>query len=326
MTTAAVELSGAWKRYGSVAALQGVDLTIEAGETVAILGPNGAGKTTAISLMLGLRRPSAGEARLFGWSPTDRRARSRCGVMLQESGVPGMLRVRELVDLFRSYYPAPLPLAEVLGMAGLEGQAGQQVRELSGGQRQRLYFALAVSGDPQALFLDEPTVGMDVEARRAFLETIKGFARAGKTIVLTTHYLEEADQVAERIVVVDRGRIVADAPPAGIKSRVGLKRVTFRAGGGLAAGLAGLPVQDVVVEDGGVRFLSAQPEAVLRALFGRGVEIRDLEVVGAGLEEAFLRLTAQGDNAAAEGPAGPAGVGADPEAAAPGGGTGEDRP
>jgi ABC-2 type transport system ATP-binding protein len=146
MTTAAVELSGAWKRYGPVAALQGVDLTIEAGETVAILGPNGAGKTTAISLMLGLRRPSAGEARLFGWSPTDRRARSRCGVMLQESGVPGMLRVRELVDLFRSYYPAPLPLAEVLGMAGLEGQAGQQVRELSGGQRQRLYFALAVSG------------------------------------------------------------------------------------------------------------------------------------------------------------------------------------
>ncbi|MGH2370788.1 MAG: ABC transporter ATP-binding protein, partial [Chloroflexota bacterium] len=217
---AAVELLGARKVYGTVEALKGIDLTIRCGEVVAILGPNGAGKTTAISLMLGLRQPTAGQARLFGLPPTDRRARSRCGVMLQESGVPEVLAVGELVDLFRSYYPSPLPAAAVIRLAGLEDKAKSQTRDLSGGQRQRLYFALAICGDPEALFLDEPTVGMDVEARRVFLDTIRGFARAGKTIVLTTHYLEEADELAERIVVIDRGAIIADASPGVIKAQV----------------------------------------------------------------------------------------------------------
>jgi ABC-2 type transport system ATP-binding protein len=292
-TTAAVELSGAGKRYGPVEALTGVDLAIAPGEVVAILGPNGAGKTTAISLMLGLRKPTAGRARLFGMDPTDRRARSRCGVMLQESGVPEVLRVRELVDLFRSYYPAPLPIDQAIGLAGLEEKAGAQVRELSGGQR--LYVALAVAGDPDCLFLDEPTVGLDVEARRALLETIARFARAGKTIVLTTHYLEEADQLAERIVVVHRGRVVADAAPDAIKARVAAKRVTFRCAAGLASGaLAGLPVRHAEVADGRVRLLSSEPEAVLRALFGQGLEISDLEVEGASLEEAVVSLTGRG--------------------------------
>src|SRR6266542_5092083 len=229
-----VQLAGVRKRYGRVEALRGVDLTVPAGEVVAVLGPNGAGKTTAISLMIGLRKPTEGTARLFGRPPTDRRARSRCGVMLQESGVPQVLRVGELIDLFRSYYPSPLPAAEAVRLAGLEEKVDAQARDLSGGQRQRLYFALAVCGDPEALFLDEPTVGMDVETRRVFLDTIKQFARAGKTIVLTTHYLEEADELAERIVVIDHGLVIADAPPATIKARVAGKRVSFRCPDGIS--------------------------------------------------------------------------------------------
>jgi ABC-2 type transport system ATP-binding protein len=292
---AAVELVGVRKRYGAVEALKGIDLAIAPGEVTAILGPNGAGKTTAISLMLGLRKPTAGEVRLFGLAPTDRRARSRCGVMLQESGVPNVLKVRELVDLFRTYYPAPLPAAQAISLAGLEEKREALVRELSGGQKQRLYFALAVAGDPDCLFLDEPTVGMDVEARRGFLETIGRFARAGKTIVLTTHYLEEADELAERVVVIDRGVVIADSTPAGIKARVATKRVRFRTATTLAAeDFQGLPITDAQVKDGTVHLLSGEPEAVLRALFARGVEITELEVVGADLEEAVGALTRGG--------------------------------
>ena len=194
--TPIVELIAARKRYGAIEALQGVDLCIRPGEVVALLGPNGAGKTTTISLMLGLRRPTSGSALLFGLDPTDRRARSRVGVMLQESGVMGVLTVRETIRLFRSYYPHPLPLGEILALAGLEEVAHQRVARLSGGQRQRLYFALAICGDPEALFLDEPTAGMDVEARRTFLAGMRTASSAGKTIVLTTHYLEEADALA----------------------------------------------------------------------------------------------------------------------------------
>ncbi|HEY0494038.1 MAG TPA: ABC transporter ATP-binding protein, partial [Candidatus Dormibacteraeota bacterium] len=228
MPQAVVELVQASKRYGSVEALKAIDLSIPEGEMVAILGPNGAGKTTAISLMLGLRRVTSGQARLFGMDPTDRRARSRCGVMLQESGINDVLKVREIVDLFRSYYPHPLPLERALGLAGLGEQADRKMEQLSGGQKQRLYYALAICGDPEVIFLDEPTVGMDVGARRAFLASIREFFRKGKTILLTTHYLEEADELAERIVVIDHGVIIADATPAQIKSQVAGKRVSFR--------------------------------------------------------------------------------------------------
>ena len=287
-----MELVDAHKRYGSVEAVRGVSLAIRSGELVAMLGPNGAGKTTSIALMLGLRKPTSGQALLFGLPPTDRRARSRCGVMLQESGVPDTLHVEELVDLFRSYYPHPLPAEQAIAMAGLQGQARQQAQKLSGGQRQRLYFALAVCGDPDVIFLDEPTVGLDVEARHAFLESIRAFAGEGKTIVLTTHYLEEADQLAERVVVIDRGVVVADAPPADIKSRVVGRRVSFTSGQALSeADFVGLPHSGLQLERGRVRLLSSEPEELLRELFRRGVQIRDLEVVGADLEEAFLDLT-----------------------------------
>jgi ABC-2 type transport system ATP-binding protein len=289
-----VELRAARKRFGEVEALKGVDLAIRAGELVAMLGPNGAGKTTSISLMLGLRRPTSGQARLFGLEPADRRARSRCGVMLQESGTTAVLTVRELVALFRAYYPSPLPTATAIALAGLDAKAGARAGTLSGGERQRLYFALAVCGDPEALFLDEPTVGMDVEARRAFLSSIRTLSAAGKTIVLTTHYLEEADQLAGRIVVIDRGVVLADATPREIKSRVASKRVSFSVGAPLTeTTFAGLPVRNLELADRRVRLLSPEPETVLRALFERGVAIGDLEVTGADLEEAFLSLTAR---------------------------------
>jgi len=216
----AVELKNVSKRYGNVLAVNDVSLTVVSGEVVAMLGPNGAGKTTAVSLMLGTRKPTAGQARLFGLDPKDLKARSRIGVMLQESGVPGMLKVEEIVGLFASYYPAPLPVSEAIGTAGLQEKAKSLVKDLSGGQRQRLYLALAICGNPDVLFLDEPTVGMDVDGRRRFLEEIGGDAARGRTVVLTTHYLEEADQLAQRVVVMDRGQVIADSSPTEIKARV----------------------------------------------------------------------------------------------------------
>ena len=289
--TVAAQLVNATKRYGSVEALKGVSLDIEPGEVVAMLGPNGAGKTTSISLLLGLRKPTSGKALLFGLEPTNLLARSRVGVMLQESGVPGMLKVSEIVDLFRSYYPNPLPHERAIAMAGLEEKANSLVKELSGGQRQRLYFALAVCGNPEVLFLDEPTVGMDVEGRRSFIERIAEFAHMGRTVVLTTHYLEEADLLARRVIVIDRGVVIADAPPAEIKSKVAGKRVRFVAPALDEKDLQGLPVSAVTIKDHSFQLLTNQPEEVLRELFRRDVRISDLEVSGADLEDAFIALT-----------------------------------
>jgi len=287
----AAQLVAATKKYGAVEALKGVSLDIDLGDVVAMLGPNGAGKTTSISLLLGLRKPTSGKALLFGLDPTDLDARSRVGVMLQESGIPAMLKVREIVDLFRSYYSKPMASDRAIAMAGLEEKAGALVKELSGGQRQRLYFALAVCGDPEVLFLDEPTVGMDVEGRRSFIERIAEFAKLGRTVVLTTHYLEEADQLAKRVIVIDRGVVIADASPQEIKSRVAGKRVRFMAAALTDKDLEALPITAPTISDHSVQLLTSQPEAVLRELFRRGIEITDLEVSGADLEDAFISLT-----------------------------------
>ena len=290
-----VELTHVTKRYGDVEAVRDVSFQIDAGEIVAMLGPNGAGKTTSINLMLGLRNPTSGKARLFGLDPKDLKARSRIGVMLQESGVPGMLRVTEIVDLFRSYYPAPLPAAEAIAMAGLEEKARSLVKDLSGGQHQRLYLALAVCGNPDTLFLDEPTVGMDVEGRRRFIEEVAALAARGRTVVLTTHYLEEADQLAQRVIVINQGRVIADASPAAIKSQVAGKRITFTTPSARdESQFDGLPLNSKVVEDHRVRLLTSEPEQVLRELFRRGVELHELEVAGADLEEAFIAMTQRG--------------------------------
>jgi ABC-2 type transport system ATP-binding protein len=287
----AAQLIDATKKYGAVEALKGVSLDIELGDVVAMLGPNGAGKTTSISLLLGLRKPTSGKAQLFGLDPGDLNARSRVGVMLQESGIPEMLRVREIIDLFRSYYPKPMARDRAISMAGLEEKASALVKQLSGGQRQRLYFALAVCGDPEVLFLDEPTVGMDVEGRRSFIERIAEFANMGRTVVLTTHYLEEADQLAKRVVVIDRGLVIADASPQEIKSKVAGKRVRFASGNLSDKDLEGLPVTTTTITDHRVQLLTNQPESVLRELFRKGIEISELEVSGADLEDAFISLT-----------------------------------
>ena len=292
-------LRQASKSYGSTVALENLDLAVNAGELVAILGPNGAGKTTAISLMLGLRLPTSGQVRLFGLPPTDRGARSRCGVMLQESGVPRLLKVGEAVDLFASYYPAPMPVSRALELAMLTDKAGRRIEDLSGGERQRLYYALAIVGNPEVLFLDEPTVGMDVESRRTFLRGIRDSASEGRTVILTTHYIEEADQLAERVVVIDHGHVIADAPPAQIKARVPGHRVKFTADPALVeSDFAGLPIEWLDVSDKAVRLLSNRPEDVLVTLIQRGIRPRDLEVVGADLEEAFLALTNHGGHVA----------------------------
>lgn len=287
-----VEMRGVEKRYGDVRALAGVDLAVAPGEVVGFLGPNGAGKTTSIRVMLGLTRPTAGEARLFGGSPDRREARGRVGVMLQESGVPSSLRVREVVELFARYYPFALPMGEVLARAGLEPRARALVSTLSGGERQRLYFALAIVGDPDLLFLDEPTVALDVEARRAFWQQVVGFAELGKTILFTTHHLSEADAVARRLIVIDKGRVIAEGTPSEVKRRVADRTVRFRSDLPASA-LEGRPaVQRVEIEPGGLTAVyTSEPERLLRELFAQGAELRDLTVTDADLEAAFVALT-----------------------------------
>jgi ABC-2 type transport system ATP-binding protein len=286
-----VELRDARKSYGRTEALKGVSLLVPAGELLAVLGPNGAGKTTAITLMTGLRHPTGGSARLFGLPPGDLRARSRTGVMLQESGTPGTLTVKETVQLFSSYYPSPLKLADVLAAARLVELAGRLVKDLSGGERQRLYFALAICGDPEALFLDEPSVGMDPATRRSFWEQVRALVARRRAIVLTTHYLEEADAIADRVAVIDHGELIAEGTPERIKERVAGRRISFRAEAEPApAAFADLPVQQASFADGRVELLTNDAEAVLRALYARGMATPDLEVAGARLEDAVLAL------------------------------------
>jgi ABC-2 type transport system ATP-binding protein len=287
-----VELREVRKRYGSVEALKGVDIVIGRGEVVAVLGPNGAGKTTSIGLMLGLVKPTSGTVRVFGQDPASLRVRSRSGAMLQDSGLPEQLTVAELVRLFRAYYPTPLLAARVLQLAGLEDIARKQFGELSGGQRQRVYFALAICGDPELLFLDEPTVGLDVEGRRLFFDLVGEWARSGRTIVLTTHHMEEAGQLARRIVVLDQGVVLADESPDAIRARVPGKRVRLRLGAPLAPdALASLPVSGVRRDQDHLQLLTADPASVLGALYARQVAITDVEVAGADLEEAFVQIT-----------------------------------
>jgi ABC-2 type transport system ATP-binding protein len=285
-------LAHAVKRYGKVTALAGVDLAIQPGEVLALLGPNGAGKTTAVQLLLGLLRPTEGSARLFGHEPRDREARVRVGAMLQISKVPETLKVKEHVDLIASYYPRPLPLRETMDAAGLTGLEERLFGKLSGGQRQRVLFALALCGNPDLLFLDEPTVGLDVESRRAFWSVIEGKAREGRSVLLTTHYLEEADALADRVVLIDKGRIVAEGTPAEIKARAAGRKIRCRTSLSVEA-LAALPgVGNAQRDRDLVEVFAHDAERVVREMLARDPGLSGLEVRGAGLEEAFLSLTA----------------------------------
>src|SRR5579862_4050460 len=213
------QLKGVSKNYGDVQALRNVSLDVLGGEVVSVLGPNGAGKTTAVKLLLGLAGANAGTVNVFGADPRNPKSRLRTGAMLQVARVPETLRVKEHVDLFSAYYPKPLPLAETLAAAGLKEIANRKFGDLSGGQKQRVLFALAICGDPDLIFLDEPTVGLDVEARRILWEEIRKLVSRGKTVLLTTHYLQEADALADRIVVINKGKIIAEGTPAEIKKK-----------------------------------------------------------------------------------------------------------
>jgi ABC-2 type transport system ATP-binding protein len=272
-------------------ALDAVSFALERGRVTAILGPNGAGKTTAVKLLLGLTRPTRGSARLFGHDPRDLAARRRTGVMLQIARVPDTLKVREHLDLFCSYYPSPMTVDEALETAGLSGVAGRKFGVLSGGQRQRLLFALAICGKPDMLFLDEPTVGLDVESRRGFWQQMRRLASAGRTLLLTTHYLEEADALADRIIVLSKGRIVADGPPHAIKASAAGRRVRcVTALDDLT--LARLPGVRSMRRDGrAVELLTSDAETLARELLMRDTALAGLEITGAGLEEAFIALT-----------------------------------
>jgi ABC-2 type transport system ATP-binding protein len=288
---AAAELVGVTHRYGTHTALRGVSLRLRRGEVVALLGPNGAGKTTAVKLLLGLLKPTEGDVKVFGSSPSERATRMRVGAMLQVARVPETLAVREYIDLFSSYYPNPLPVAEVIEAAGLAGIEKKQFGTLSGGQRQRLLFGLALCGNPDLVFLDEPTLGMDIETRHNLWRQVRALADAGKTVLLTTHYLEEADTLADRILVIAEGAIVAEGTPLEIKSRVAgrtLKCVTMLSDEFLRT----LP--DVVrVERNGaaVTMTVGSAEDVLRTLLAMDASLHSLEVSSPTLEDAFLVLT-----------------------------------
>jgi ABC-2 type transport system ATP-binding protein len=285
------ELRGVTKTYGSVVALDNLTLELEAGRVTAILGPNGAGKTSAIRLLLGLSRPTRGTVALCGADPRSPAARRRTGVMLQIAKVPETLTVREHVHLFCSYYPAPMTVAAALDAAELTAVADRRYGNLSGGQRQRVQFALAICGNPDLLFLDEPTVGLDVEARRGFWQQIRRLASAGRTIVLTTHYLEEADALADRVVMLRAGAIVADGAPHQIKARVASRRIRCVTTLPASAIEALTGVSGVTRDGSTTAIMTSDAEHVVRQLLWRDPGLSALEISGAGLEEAFLTLT-----------------------------------
>ncbi len=280
------------KKFGSVDALSGISFEVASGEVVAMLGPNGAGKTTSISLMLGLRHPTSGTVRIYGRDPQELASRVRMGVMLQESGAPPTLKVREILTWYSHFYPQAISVEEAIRYAGLTEKAEALIGTLSGGQKQRLFFALAVVGNPDVIFLDEPTVAMDVEARHAFWDEMRVLKAQHKSIILTTHYIEEADAIADRVIVINRGKIIADGTPSAIKKNVGGTHVRFRATDLTEAAAQRLPgVTKVTFTNGAFDLYTTTAEPTVRALFAQSSELTDLEVVGAGLEEAFLELT-----------------------------------
>ncbi len=279
------------KRYGAQKALDGVDLALQAGQVLALLGPNGAGKSTAIGLLLGTLRPDEGQATLFGMPPHLLAARRFTGVMLQSAGIPDTLRVGELLDLTRSYYDDPIGVQECEALAGLSGLLPRRYGKLSGGQQRRVQFAMAICGRPRVLFLDEPTTGLDIEARQGLWKAIRKLVADGCAVLLTTHYLEEAEALADQVAVLHEGRIVARGSVAQIRERVSQRRI--RCVTALDAGqVAGWPeVQRASMDQGVLQVFSDSPEAVVARLLSRDPLLTGLEVHRAGLAEAFVELT-----------------------------------
>jgi ABC-2 type transport system ATP-binding protein len=292
----ALEIAGLTVRYGATVAVSDLDLTIRAGQTVALLGPNGAGKSTTLNTALGLLRPTAGSVRVLGRTPQDAVRAGCVGAMLQHGGLPSEARVGEVLRLVRRNYPDPWPLDDLVATAGIDGLLDRPVDALSGGQRQRVLLAVALAGQAPLLVLDEPTSAMDVEGRRSFWTTMRALATRGHTVVFATHHLEEADAVADRVVVVNDGRLIADGTAAQIKAGTRGRTITFTAPPGrLVEGLPGVVSAGRTGDR--VALTTADVEATLRALLADGGRLPDLEVHGATLEEAVLALTSSRTNA-----------------------------
>ncbi len=296
-------LNNITKRYkNGVTALDHLSLDLRRGEIIALLGPNGAGKSTAVKLMMGLSAPTSGTVGIFGAYPRDPHTRLRTGVMLQVGRAPEMLRVREHINIFRGYYPNPMPYADLVKAAGLEGIEDRFFGQLSGGQKQRVLFAIALAGDPDLVFLDEPTVGLDIESRRTMWAEIRALAARGKTVLLTTHYLEEADALAHRIIVINKGKVICEGTPAEVKSMGSSNRSAttnsvkiIRCTTTLTADhLQAMPGVVAVVSVGNLTEVTTErPEATLREMLALDQSLSALEVESPALEDAFLALTSQ---------------------------------
>jgi len=293
-----LEADGVTRTFGETVALRDVSLAVHPGELVGLLGPNGAGKTTLLSLATGLRKPDSGTVRLFGGDPRSAASRVRLGTTPQETGLPPTLRVGEVVDFIARHYPDPMPRGELLGRFGLADLARRQTGALSGGQKRRLAVALALVGRPRLVVLDEPTTGLDVEGRHALWEALREYHASGAAVVVTSHYLEEIEALAQRVVVIGGGTVLADDSLAAVLARVHVRRVGFSLAAATAdddaATVMRLPgVRDVSRDGDRVHLLAADADALVRALVTGGIDFRGLEVRGASLEEAFLALTAE---------------------------------
>src|SRR5215472_9649759 len=291
----AVTLRGVFKSYRAVPAVRDLSLTVRRGETTALLGPNGAGKSTTIGMILGLLAPDRGTVDVLGTHPDAAVATGRVGAMLQDGGMMSSVRIAELLRMLAALYPKPLSVATVIGLCQLEGLENHRVDRLSGGQTQKLRLAVSLIGNPDLLILDEPTAGMDVEARRRFWSDMNAEAARGRTILFSTHYLEEADTNSDRIVVIANGQVVADGTPEGIKNSVGLRAVRFTAPHAATLDLSTLPaVGSSHLRGDRVEIRSTDTDAVLRAVIRQWPGARDFEITGIGLEDAFIALTESG--------------------------------
>ena len=291
-------LDAAHKRFGRVTALDGLSLEVNRGEMLALLGPNGAGKSTAISLLLGLQRPDAGSAQLFGAEPQSLDARRRIGVMMQEVNLSPVMHPREMIAQVASYYPTPYAADEVIQRLGLEKIADRQYGKLSGGQKRQVQFGMAVVSRAELLFLDEPSVGLDLHAREALWRVLRDLLHEGVSIVLTTHYLEEAEALADRVAVVTHGRLVASGSVDEIRAHVSRKNVICRSALTPETMRAWPEVLDLREESGAVNIATRDAEALLRRLLAADTSVRDIEVRRAGLGEAFAEITSASANGA----------------------------
>jgi ABC-2 type transport system ATP-binding protein len=296
---AAVNLSGLRKHYGEVRAVDGVDLTIAPGEVVALLGPNGAGKSTTVDMLLGLSRPDAGDARIFGQSPHDAVATGTVGAMLQEGSLLEDATVGETVAMIASLHRNPMPVSEALRRAGVEDLSGRRCTKLSGGQKQRVRFAVALVCDPHLLVLDEPTSAMDVGTRRDFWKSMKEFTDAGRTVLFATHYLDEAEEFADRVVLMRAGKVIADGSVAEVRSAVSGRTLIAQVPDATEAALVALPgVRGVQLRARRAELDCVDSDAAIRALLATFPQAFDIEIKAVGLEEAFLALTGDNEEAA----------------------------